>query len=133
MERAVLAKLSRAAAEEGLRLDVFVDRMLASRTDAQAAPAIAPASLFVGEVKGLFERLAADIPMQLARGMEAAFRDLAPRVGGASVPAHAPGPVAAPAPQRPAAADIEIVQKEGAAREVASYQSKRRKTERVKL
>jgi hypothetical protein len=61
--------------------------------------------------------------------MEAAFRDLAPRMVAMGPPA-----VAAPAP--PAAtpsAGIELVVQPAAPREVATYQSKRRKTERVKL
>ena len=135
MERSVLDKLRRAAAAASLPLDAFVDQLLAPRQQ-QPPDDAATASLLVGEVKGFFEKLATEIPAHFARGMEAAFRELAPRMA-----AVAPPPPAAAAP--PAAttrafdastvAGIELVQQPQAPREVATYQSKRRKTDRIKL
>jgi hypothetical protein len=121
MERGGLDKLRRASNEANMPLDAFVDGLLAPR----AAQPVADASMLAGEVKGFFDRLATEIPAQLARGMEAAFRDLAPRVGG--VPAS---PRASP-PQ----ADVDVVLRPEApaAREIASYESRRRKATRVKM
>jgi hypothetical protein len=128
MERGVLDKLTRAAASAGLPLDVFADRLLAAQPR-EAADEAARASLLVGEVKGFFEKLANEIPAHFARGMEAAFRELAPRMA-----AMGPPVVAAPTPSAAtAAAGVELVMQPEAAREVATYQSKRRKTDRVKL
>jgi hypothetical protein len=126
-ERAALDRLRPLAAEAGLGMDVFVDSLLreyVSPRDAGASDALA------GDVKGLFEKLATDIPAQLARGMEAAFRDLVPRLS-----AGAPPGVSAPAPRErpPAAAGVELVQKPSAPRETPSYRSRRRKSKRVKL
>jgi hypothetical protein len=128
MERGVLEKLGRAAATAGQPLDVFVDRLLDARPR-EAADEAARASLMVGEVKGFFEKLASEIPAHFARGMEAAFRELAPRMV-----AMAPPVASAPAPSAAMTAEgVKLVAQPGAAREIATYQSKRRKTERVKL
>jgi hypothetical protein len=114
-----IERLRQAAADAGMELDEFVDELLARhRPDSAAA-----ASAMVAEVKGLFERLATDIPTQLARGMESAFRDLVPRLG------TAPPRVESP----PASAGVDLVLKPAAPREVASYQSRRGKSTRVKL
>ncbi len=118
-EWAAVERLRQAAAEAGVGLDELVEDLLAEhRPDSTAA-----ASAMVAEVKGLFERLATDIPSQLARGMESAFRDLVPRLGNASPRGEAP----------PAAAGVDLVLKPAAPREVASYQSRRGKSTRVKL
>jgi hypothetical protein len=122
-ERAVLDRLREAATEAGVSLDAFVDDRLGERP---APPAEETTAALVGEVRGLFEKLATDIPTQLARGMETAFRDMVPRLS-TGAPAGAPQ-------QRPsAAASVDLVQKEAGPREVASYRSRRRKTKRKKL
>jgi hypothetical protein len=120
-ERLALAKLREAADEAGSDLVAFVDELLRLRTSQSG---LEPAAALVGEVKGLFERLATDIPTHLARGMEAAFRDLVPRLSSAQ-----PASVAS----RPAAPDVTLVQTQAAPREVASYASRRQKTQRIKL
>jgi hypothetical protein len=118
-ERAAIERLRQAAADAGLPFDELVDDLLRQhRPDSAAA-----ASAMMAEVKGLFERLATDIPTQLARGMESAFRDLVPRVG------TGPGRVESP----PVSAGVDLVQKPAAQREVASYQSRRGKSTRIKL
>jgi hypothetical protein len=118
-EWAAVERLRQAAADAGIGLDELVEDLLVQhRPDSTAA-----ASAMVAEVKGLFERLATDIPTQLARGMESAFRDLVPRLGSAPAKGEAP----------PAAAGVELVLKPAAPREVASYQSRRGKSTRVKL
>jgi hypothetical protein len=144
-ENRVLERLRRAAAAEDLPLEDFVERLLlthASRADApverKSEPVVekpqAPddaTSALVGEVRGLFEKLATDIPANFARGMEAAFRDLVPRIAAAG---PAP-PATAQAPPTPSAAStvgIEIKAPSGP-REVADYRSKRRKAARVKM
>jgi hypothetical protein len=131
VERRVLDKLAGAAASAGQPLDVFVDRLLAARPH-EAVDEAARTSLLVGEVKGFFEKLASEIPAHFARGMEAAFRDLAPRMvamAPPAAPAHAPSAPSATM----SAAGVQLVAQPAAPREVATYQSKRRKTERVKL
>jgi len=118
-EWAAVERLRQAAADAGIGLDELVEDLLAEhRPDSAAA-----ASAMVAEVKGLFERLATDIPTQLARGMESAFRDLVPRIGSAPLKVDAP----------PAAAGVDLVLKPAAPREVATYQSRRGKSTRVKL
>jgi hypothetical protein len=123
VERVVM-RLTAAAEKEGLALEVFVDQLLEDRAG-RARPDVGAA--MAGEVKGLFERLANDIPAHLAKGMEAAFRDLVPRlVSGPAAPAPAHVPTAA------ASVDIQVVSA-SAPKEVPSYQSARRKSPRVKL
>lgn len=126
-ELLVLDRLRDAASAASMDLGSFVEALLApTPPKASAEP---PAAALAGDVKDLFEKLATDIPAQLARGMEAAFRDLAPRIGGA--PAAAPAVAAAPRPS--AAASVDLVVKEAGPREVPSYRSRRRKSKRVKL
>ena len=129
VERAVLARLRSAAAAEGVDLESFVNQLLAPPAPAVAAapPAPAAAPALAGEVKELFERLAVDIPAQLARGMEAAFRDLGPRIASRARPA------VPPAPRPSAAASAELVMTEAKPREVPSYRSRRAKSTRRKL
>ncbi len=87
----------------------------------------------VGEFRGLFEKLATDIPAHFARGMEAAFRDLAPRIA-APTPASAASTAEAPAARAAAAAaTLEFKQEPQAPREVADYRSRRQKSRRVKF
>lgn len=117
-----IERVRSAAQGAGMPLATFVDGLLEDRKDSGEAGALA------GELKGLFEKLATDIPTHLARGMEAAFRDLAPRVA-----APPPGQSLAAASRPRAAASVELVQKEAKPREVADYRSKRRKAARVKL
>jgi hypothetical protein len=124
----VVARLGAAAEKEGLSLEAFVEQLLEERA-ARAHPDVGAA--VAGEVKGLFERLATDIPAHLAKGMEAAFRDLVPRL--VSGPAAAPAPAPAHSPTPAAAVDLQIVSGERTPKEVPSYQSQRRKTSRVKL
>ena len=106
-----------------MTLDLLVDELLKER---KVRPAQRDTAALVGEVKELFEKLATDIPTQMARGMETAFRDLAPRI------ASAPPPAAAYGVQRPVA-NVGLVRKDSGPREVPSYRSRRRKTKRVKL
>ena len=133
-DQRVLERLRGAAAVAGVSVERFVDELLREREaptvprPAPEASAVATAAV-VTEVKGLFEKLATDIPTQLARGMESAFRDLVPRLG---TPA-AGAPPAAAAPRPSAAAAVELVQKAPAKREVSNYRAKRRKAARVKL
>jgi hypothetical protein len=118
-ERAAIDRLRLAAAQAQMSLDELVDELLSKhRPDPNLS-----ASAMVAEVKGLFERLATDIPAQLARGMESAFRDMVPRIGSA--------PVRAEAAQ--STVGVDLVVKPAAPREVASYQSRRGKSPRVKL
>jgi hypothetical protein len=120
-EDLALAKLRSAAAEAGSDLPAFVDQLLSLRA---ARSGSEPSAALASEVKDLFERLATDIPTHLARGMEAAFRDLVPRLGGMP---------AAETSQRPPTPEIAFVQTQAAPREVASYASRRQKTRRIKL
>jgi hypothetical protein len=120
-ERAILERLRTASHQAGMELGAFVDELLAQRT--AKAPADATAAL-MGEVRGLFERLATDIPAQMALGMQNAFRDIVPRLS----------PAAVSAPASPAAAAaVELVVGEAKPREVPSYRSRRSKTTKVKL
>ncbi len=121
-EAAAIERLRKAAAEAGVTLDALVDDLLRERGVPSARRETA--ALF-GEVKELFEKLATDIPTQMARGMETAFRDLAPRIASEPSPAAYGG-------QRPAA-KVGLVRKDAGPREVPSYRSRRRKTKRVKL
>ncbi|RLB52766.1 MAG: hypothetical protein DRJ42_13895 [Deltaproteobacteria bacterium] len=127
-ERAVLDRLTAASVGAGLDLETFVEGLL--NPAAPAAPPMPPSAL-AGEVKDLFEKLATDIPTQLARGMEAAFRDLAPRIAAGAAPV-ASAPAAAARPSAAASAELVIKQPTGP-REVATYRSRRSKTKRVKL
>jgi hypothetical protein len=122
VERRVLDRLRRAADAASMSLEAFVDLKLGAAT--VKPPELVETSLLASELKGFFERLATEIPTQLARGMEAAFRDMSPRAAAAAP--------AAPPAMTPSA-DVELVVREATPREVSSYQSKRRKTERVKL
>jgi hypothetical protein len=121
VELAILQRLRRAATDAGMPLDAFVAELLQARP---LAPRPDATAAMVAEVKELFDRLATDIPTHLARGMESAFRDLVPRLGG--VPS-ASGTTPA------AAAGVELVVKEAAPREVASYRACRKKSTRIKL
>lgn len=125
-ELEVLGRLREAATLAGMGLTPFVDGLLVP-SSARPAEVPAPSAALAGDVKDLFERLATDIPAQLARGMEAAFRDLAPRIGRRpSAPAPKP-------PSASAAASVELVVTQAGPREVPSYRSRRAKTKRVKL
>jgi hypothetical protein len=125
-EQAAMLRLRRAAAGAGVTVAALVDELMREKSirpppedggDAEDAAAL------VGEIKALFEKLASDIPTQLARGMETAFCKMAPRLAAVS-PA---------VPKSAAAAGVGLVRKETAEREVPSYRSRRRKTRRVKL
>ncbi len=120
-EQRALDRLRQAAEAAGKPVDELVDELL--RKDTAPAP-----MALAGEVKGLFEKLATDIPAQLARGMESAFRDMMPRLSSVAPPS-------APAAARPSAASAVdlVVRKDAAPREVPSYRSRRRKSKRVKL
>jgi hypothetical protein len=126
-ERAILKRLQTAAEQAGLGLEAFVDKLLGPR----AAPPIEETTVaLMGEVHGLFERLATAIPAQLALGMQNAFRDIVPRLAAAqpAVPAardYAPVPAAA--------ASVGLVMTEAKPREVPSYDSRRRKAAKMKL
>jgi hypothetical protein len=124
-ERATIERLRRAATAAGQPLDTFVDDLLREhgvRSAAEDTHSIA------SELKDLFGKLATDIPTQLARGMETAFREMAPRLAG--VPADLP--TAQPQP-RSAAAHVGLERKEAGPREVPSYRARRCKTKRIKL
>ena len=120
-EERVLGRLRVAAAEAQMDLPAFVEELLRQRdTSPRREPA---ASALIDEAKIFFEKLAADIPAHLARGMQAALRDMgAPRSG-----ASAPLPVATPA------ASVELVQKPAARSEPVSYAARRQKAPRLKL
>jgi len=139
-ELAALERLRGVAAAAGTSVEAVVDELLRARDAPPAANANANAAnaAIAGEVKDLFEKLAIDIPAQLAQGMQAAFRGMVPSAplpaqGGA--PAAPPPAVAAPqlTPSAPAAAVAVVVQPTRTEREVPSYKSRRRKTHRVKL
>ncbi len=68
-------------------LDSFVDDLFRGR-GVRSAPEDTAA--LVCEVKELFEKLATDIPAQLARGMETALREIVPRVASGRPPALSP-------------------------------------------
>lgn len=133
-ESQALIQLRAAAEEEGLTVAAFVDQLLSHRKAVGMATAKKEDSpAIAGEVKGLFEKLATDIPAHFARGMEAAFRDLVPRIAPASGVGAAPV-AASPRPSAAsAAADIEIVMTEAKPREVEDYRARRRKSKRIKL
>ncbi len=123
-EQAAIDRLRHAAAAAGMPLDSFVDDLLRDRG---IRPAPEDTTALVSEVKGLFEKLATDIPAQLARGMETAFRAMVPRLASGQPPALSP---TAPSPP----ASVGLVRKEDAGpREVPSYRSRRCKTKRIKL
>lgn len=122
-DQAALDRLRAAAAQAGQPFDAFVDRLLREHHERAAA---ASSTALADEVKGLFEKLATDIPTQLARGMESALRNMAVRRSSRPPPAPvSAGPAATP--------DVEIVQKDTATREVPSYRSRRRRAKIVKL
>lgn len=127
-EALVLERLRQAAEIAGLPLVAFVDSLLQARA---APPAVDAAAGFAGEVKDLFEKLATNIPAQLALGMESAFKELVPRLqtGSVAAPAY---PAAAAAPTR-APAQVALVKKDAGPREVKSYASRRKKTKRILL
>lgn len=120
-EARALDRLRRAAEAVGKPVDELVEHLLRG-VSAPAAAGLAE------EVKGLFEKLATDIPVQLARGMESVFRDMMPRIGAGAAAGAAPEarPAASPA------VDL-VVRKESGPREVASYRSRRGAARRVKL
>jgi hypothetical protein len=125
-ERDVMIRLRHAAAGAGLTVEELVDRLMREkgvRPPPEDGGDAEDAAALVGEIKALFEKLASDIPAQLARGMETAFCKMAPRLAAVS-PA---------VPKSAAAAGVGLVRKETAEREVPSYRSRRRKTRRVKL
>ena len=119
-ERAVLVRLRDAADRAGMDLEQFVDRLL-SGGERRGDVAVAD------EVKGLFDRLATDIPVQLAQGIEAAFREMLPRLS-AVTPARA---AASENPRPPAPAPV-LAQPAGP-REVPSYRAKRKTVPLPKL
>lgn len=130
-ERRVLERLRVSAASTGLSVEELVERLLErpfARSEAH------PAGEIVLEVRGLFEKLATDIPTHLARGMEAAFRDLVPRVASPPpAPVPSPSPSGSPVAPARAAPQIEVLEKPLAPREVGDYRDKRRKGARVRL
>jgi hypothetical protein len=109
-----------------MTLSAFVaDRLLHPAT----APPADPTSTLLVELKGLFDKLATDIPAQFTRGIEGAFRDLAPRLA-----ASARDPVPYQGLASPAlASTVDWVATDPTPREVPDYKSRRRKTARVKL
>jgi hypothetical protein len=119
-ERGVLERLRVAAAEAKMELVPFVEDLL-RRPPVSAAVREPAAGVLMDEMKLLFEKLATDIPAHLARGMQAAFRDMG--TPQASAPARAAAAVPA----------VTLVQTPAAPKETASYQSRRQKTARVKL
>ncbi len=131
-EGAAIDRLRLAAGEAGMTLEAFVDELL---TRAGSPSSEDSSTALAGEVRGLFEKLATDIPTQLAKGMEAAFRNMGPRLSQATTVAGASAPATArSAPSRPPpAANVELVRKGNATREVASYRSRRRRSKRHKL
>jgi hypothetical protein len=122
-EQDAMLRLRQAAAGAGLTVEVLVDELMREQSIRPPPEDGEDAASLVGEIKVLFEKLASDIPAQLARGMETAFCKMAPRLA-ADPPA---------APKSAAAAGVGLVRREAAEREVPSYRSRRRKSKRVKL
>jgi hypothetical protein len=122
-EQAAMIRLRQAAAGAGLTVEALVDELLREKSIQSPPEDGEDAASLVGEIKVLFEKLASDIPAQLARGMETAFSRMAPRLA-AEPPAVA---------KTPKTAGVGLVRKESAEREVPSYRSRRRKSKRVKL
>jgi hypothetical protein len=134
-ENRVLERLRRAAAADDLPLEDFVEKLLlahATQPDVpverqpepakeKPSPADEATNALVGEVRGLFEKLATDIPA-----------DLVPRIAASAPTAQPPAAPAPPAPSPAAAVGLEIKAPSGP-REVADYRSKRRKAARVKM
>jgi hypothetical protein len=119
-DQAAVYRLQLAASRAHMHLPEFVDELLRSR-GGSPAPATATTAL-MEEMKLLFERLATDIPAHLARGMQAALRDVAPPM---------PPPRGTTPPS--AAASVELVAAPAARSEPEGYQARRRKAQRVKL
>jgi hypothetical protein len=120
-DQRVLARLRAAAVEAEMDLAAFVDELLRRReASSRHEPA---ASALIDEAKVFFERLAADIPAHLARGMQAALRDMAGSRNGPS----------APLTVAPTAGGVELVQTPTARTEPASYSARRQKAPRLKL
>jgi hypothetical protein len=139
-ETAALSKLRAAAAAEEKPIDVFVDELLAQRQKPAAAlvPPQPPADPnVIGDVRGLLEQLATDIPTQLVRGMESAFRQMVPLLASSQQTPAAQGalPAAQPPPGQPTAkpAAPPIVVQPAKPREVPDYRKRRKKARKVKL
>jgi hypothetical protein len=80
-EYIAIGRLRAAAAARGMSVEALLDVLLAE----SGADASADASArVVGEVRELFERLAASLDAQLLRGVESAFRDIVPQLGAAA-------------------------------------------------
>ncbi|MBI5538282.1 MAG: hypothetical protein HY898_36505 [Deltaproteobacteria bacterium] len=137
-EYIAIGRLRAAAASEGVTVEALVDSLLKDRVP---PPAAEPSAALVGEVRGLFEMLAVNLPTQLAKGIEAAFRDIVPRLG---TPAGAPMPVRRSVPPPPASAvpmpaipppaqTVALEPRPQAAKEVPSYADRRSRANRVKL
>jgi hypothetical protein len=122
-EARAIGRLRQQADLEGLSVERLVDALLHDRV-ASAPSEATEATALLGEVKGLFEQLAASLPSQLAQGIESAMREAA-----------APRPQLA-TPRQPAAttlSEAKLVTVEPERREVASYRARRKVTSRVKL
>jgi hypothetical protein len=126
---ALLERLRAAATAAGVTPAALLDELLTRRAPPAPPP---PAPEPGADMRGLLERLAADIPAQFARGVESAFRDMLTRLPLAAAPAPLAGPAPAPAPA--AAAPLVVTAAPApAARAVADYRSRRRKLEQVKF
>ncbi|MDH5672160.1 MAG: hypothetical protein OEZ06_08425 [Myxococcales bacterium] len=137
-EWAALQRLRDAATAAGLGVGALVDNLLGERAPVPApAPPVDSTAALMGEVRGLFERLATDIPAQMALGMQNAFQDIVPRLAASAPAPPAPMPAAAaaaaPTPSAAAAASIELVAQPAKPREVPSYRNRRRKAAKMKL
>lgn len=124
-EARAIAKLRVAAEDAGLSVEAFVDRFLAMHSPAAPTAQAAEPPALAGEIKGLFEKLAADIPAHFAKGMESAFRDLVPRVS--NTPAAGTPAVAPTEPEETEDLPPIVMAAAPAQRKVGNYRAKRRK------
>jgi hypothetical protein len=128
-DRATFARLRAAAAAAGQPPAAFLEQLLTTsraRPEPPAAPTVGG-----GEVKELLNKLASDIPTQLARGVENAFREMLGRLGPQAAAAPAAG--AAPARATPAATVELVTTATAQPREVPDYRARRRKIETTKF
>lgn len=122
-ERRALDRLRMAAGLQQKPIDILVDELLLERRP-QPSPEVAVA--VVGEMRELFEKLALSIPTQLARGLETAFRDMAPRLGPTD-----PG-AAADLSRAPVSSASYLTLAAPGPREVDNYRNRRAKAKRIK-
>ena len=117
-EQVAIGRLRRVAMRAGVSMDALVDELLADRWTPTPPPS-ETATALVSEVRGLLEKLASDIPAQMAQRMESAF------LGMASTGLSSSGSVVV--------GSLPCVTPCTRLSEVPSYRTKRMRTPRVKL